>query len=407
MENTDFEIIELANGFRCVFRRSTGVAYCGIVTGAGSRDEPEGQQGLAHFVEHTLFKGTRRRRSWHISSRMESIGGELNAYTTKEETMVYTVAPRGYLHRAVELLADVVCDSIFPAAELEREREVVIDEINSYLDSPADAVYDEFEDLLYAGSALGHNILGRPESVRSLSGEDCRAFIKAHYTPRNMVMYCVADSSVRQLRAMLERHFGHLDFPTQDSGRQTPVINPTFHTVHDHSRHQAHTLMGCRLFSRHDQRRFALFLLNNYLGGPCMNSLLNRELREKRGLVYAVDSSVALMSDCGAIQIYFGCDREHIGKCSHIVTHAIEELAAKPMKPQLFERIRRQYLGQIEVASSHAESRAMALGKSMLYYGRVLGVADTIAEIRRLEPAALTEVASLIAERQFSTLTLM
>lgn len=406
-DTTNYEVITLANGLRCVFRRSSGVAYCGIVTGAGSRDECAGQEGLAHFVEHTLFKGTTRRRSWHIAAHMESIGGELNAYTTKEETMVYTVAPHGYLPRAVELLADVVCDSVFPSPEIDREREVVIDEINSYLDSPADAVYDEFEDLLYAGSSLGHNILGTPDTVRALSGADCRNFIHSFYTPRNMVVYCVADATLRQVRDLMDRHFGHLDFPDASPARTLPPVNEPFDITHDHNRHQAHTLMGCRMFSRNDPRRFALFLLNNYIGGPCMNSRLNREMREKRGYVYSVDSSVGLLSDCGAFLVYFGCDREHIASCKRIVDNLIAELAETPMKPRIFEQIRRQYLGQLEVAASHAESRAMALGKSMLYYGRVQDINDSIIALRNLRPENLTEIARMMARQPLSTLTLM
>lgn len=401
------ELITLSNGLRCVTRRKSGVAYCGILVGAGSRNEVASEYGLAHFVEHTLFKGTTHRRSWHIASRMESIGGELNAYTTKEDTMIYTVAPDGYLPRALELIADVVSESCFPVPEIDREREVVIDEINSYLDSPADAVYDEFEDLLYAGSSLGHNILGTPESVRGLSGDDCKRFIRSYYTPKNMVIYCVADTPVERVKKLVERYFGHLHFPEFGKPQLIPQLNRPFAVVHDHNRHQAHTLLGCRIFSRHDTRRFALFLLNNYIGGPCMNSRLNRELREKRGYVYTVDSSVGLLSDCGAFMVYFGCDREHIDPCVKVVERVIEELAQNAMKPRLFEQIRRQYLGQLQISAAHEENRAMALAKSMLYYDKILTVGDTIKATQAVTPEDLLEVARLLADKQLSSLTLM
>lgn len=402
----NYEIITLSNGLRCVFRRGRGVAYCGVAVNAGSRDEDRDNHGLAHFVEHTLFKGTSRRRSWQIASRMERVGGELNAYTTKEETMVYTVAPHGYLPRAIDLLADVVCDSVFPDTELEKEREVVIDEINSYLDSPADAVYDEFEDLLYAGSTLGHNILGDAESVRRLTGEDCRRFVRRYYTPANMVMYCVADTTAGIMEKLLERNFGHMHFDGHTPVRDVPASVSRFGIVRDNGRHQAHTLMGCTLFGRHDPRRHALLLLNNYIGGPCMNSRLNLELRERRGYVYAADSSVALMSNCGTFQVYYGCDREHVGACARIVNNIIAGLAENPMKPRVFEQVKRQYLGQLEVSASHAESRAMALGKSLLYYGRVVGVDEAADAIKALRPEDVCDVAGLIASMGLSSLTL-
>lgn len=409
MNIAEYEIIRLANGLRCVFAHNPGVTYCGVAIGAGTRDEPSSQAGLAHFVEHTIFKGTENRPSRSISSRMECVGGELNAYTTKEETLVYTSAPSGYTERAMELLADLVSNCNFPVAEIEREKEVVIDEINSYLDSPAEAIFDEFEDLLYADSALGHNILGTPESVRQLTSVNCRTFVEKFYVPQNMVLYCAGEEDIKYMQRLAQKYFGSLvrepdAFPIES--KLTPPMLGHFEEVRDMKLHQCHTLMGTRVFGRHDPRRFALFLLNNFLGGPAMNSVFNRELRDKRGYVYTVDSTVGLLSDCGAFQVYFGCDREHVKPCKRLVRRTIENLAETPMKPRVFEAALRQYTGQLQVAASYAESRAMNLGKSVLYYDKVLNVKTTQAALATLQPCDITEVAQLICQRGLNSLTL-
>lgn len=408
MSQPDYEIVTLSNGLRCVFRSKPGVTYCGVAVGAGTRNEVPGQEGLAHFVEHTIFKGTEKRRSSHISSRMESIGGELNAYTTKEETMVYTVAPPGYLERALELLADLVANCTFPAAEIEREKEVVIDEINSYLDTPSEAIFDEYEDLMYAGSGLGHNILGTPQSVKALSGADCRRFVESHYTPANMVLYCVSDVPARKAFKLMEKHFApiHRASAPLSAAPATPPLPAPFDLTRDLGLHQSHTLMGARVFGRRDERRYALFLLNNYLGGPAMNSVLNRELRDKRGYVYTVDSMVGLLSDCGLFEVYFGCDREHIKPCKRIIRSELMKLAETPMKPRVFDAAVRQYIGQLQVSASYAESQAMNLGKSLLYYGKVLDIATTRKALTALTPRSVSDIAALICANGLSSLTL-
>lgn len=406
MATTDYEIFTLPNSLRCVVRRSPGISYCGLAIGAGTRDERPGQFGLAHFVEHTIFKGTRRRRAHHIASRMESIGGELNAYTSKEETLLYTIAPGGYLPRALELLSDLVCNSTFPSPEIDREKEVVIDEINSYLDNPAEAVFDEFEDLIYADSPLGHNVLGTPESVRALTGADCREFVRRLYTPANMVMYVLSQTNPTDVARQVERYFSHMDHPVAPSDRHAPQIVAPFDLTRDRGQHQSHTVMGARIFGRQDPRRYALFLLNNYLGGPAANSLLNRELREKRGYVYTVDSSVALMTDCGLLQVYFGCDPHDVPKCKKIVTRELTNLAENSMKPHVFDTARRQYLGQLQVAASYTDNQAMNMGKSVLYYGEVHDIDTTTEAIKGLAPEDVRQAAELVMSRGLSSLTL-
>lgn len=405
--SSNYIIHTLSNGLRVAIHRTESfVSYIGVAINAGSRDEPASVQGLAHFVEHTIFKGTKRRKSWHVSNRMESIGGELNAYTSKEETVIYTNAPAGQPERAIELLADIIANSTFPEKELEKEREVVIDEINSYLDSPADSIFDEFEELIYAGSALSHNILGNPESVRNLKSGECRSFLDRFYTPGNMVIYVADPSSPDKIIRLLEKYFGVLHYPDAESARIAPPECEGFNVVRDRKGHQAHTILGYRIFGRTDSRRFPLFLLNNYLGGPCMNSRLNRELREKRGLVYTVDSNVALLSDTGIMQIYFGCDLGDAEKCISVIRKEIEHLASDTLSPAAFESILNQYCGQLLVSSDNRENMAMSMAKSLIYYNEIHDMKEVTDRLRRVTPEEIRSVAESLAAAPLCRLTL-
>lgn len=395
------------NGLRAVAARADGnVTYSGVLVNAGSRDEDMESQGLAHFVEHTIFKGTRHRKSWHISNRMESVGGELNAYTTKEETMIYTNAPAGYADRGLELLADLIMNASFPEAEIEREKEVIAEEIKSYLDSPSESVYDEFEELAYRGSALDHNILGTPESVRKLTGEDGRRFIDTRYTPRRMVAYCVDTCDPEKSLARIERYFGKMNFGDTPPDRRPVSTAPIFNETRDRGNHQANTIVGSRVFCRRDPRRFALFLLNNYLGGPCMNSRLNQELRERRGLVYTVDSNVSLLSDTGLLLIYFGTSPEEVDKCTRLIRREIERLADRCLPEKKFAAIREQYCGQMIVGSDLRENQAMAKAKSLMYFDEIIDIRHTAERIRALSPEDLRMSAEMILTNGLSCLTL-
>ena len=406
--NKPYIIHTLPNGLRVVARKTDGlVSYIGVVVNAGSRDEGHMEYGLAHFVEHTIFKGTDKRRGWQISSRMEAVGGELNAYTSKEETMVYTNAPAGYEERSIELLADLIACSRFPADDVEREKEVVVEEIHSYLDSPSESVYDEFEELAYARCGLAHNILGSAESVRSLDSSACRGFLDKFYTPGEMVVYCCTPQEPEKLCRLVERYFGGLHFPGVMRDRLAPPAMKGFDERRDKGNYQANTIYGVRVFGRRDPRRFALFMLNNYLGGPCLNSRFNRELREKRGYVYTVDSSVGLMSDTGLWMVYFGCDPKNVDKCREIIGREIDRLAQSRLSDSAFEKIRRQYCGQLLVSSDHRENRAMSLAKSLLYYGEIHDISTTTSHINEVTPEELRDMAQLIAGSERGILTLI
>ena len=402
-----YNIHTLDNGLRVVCRQRAGlVSYIGVVINAGSSDESSSHEGLAHFVEHTIFKGTDKRRAWQISSHMESIGGELNAYTSKEETMVYTNAPSGYEERAVELIYDLVGSSVFPKAEIDKEREVVIEEIYSYLDSPSDRIFDEFEELAYKGSGLSHNILGSPESVRTLKSEDCRGFIDRYYIAPNMVVYCVTPLPEERMLKLVNKYFGKLPRKESSLKRILPPPLEIFDEYRDKGNHQANTIMGTRTFGRKDARRFPLFLLNNHLAGPCMNSLLNRELREKRGYVYTVDSTVSLLSETGLMQIYFGCDPSNVKRCRKIIEREIDRLCQNTFSETSFNKIKRQYCGQLIASSDHIENRAMSLGKSVLYFDKINDISSTIGHIMEVTPAQMRDVAEEILGPRLSVLTL-
>lgn len=402
-----YDIFTLPNGIRLVvWQIKSLVSYFGAIVSTGSRDESPERQGLAHFVEHTIFKGTGKRKAWQISSRMESIGGELNAYTSKDETAVYTNAPAGHAERAIELVADLIADSRFPAEELEKEKDVVIEEIHSYEDSPADSVFDEFEELIYEGSGLAHNILGTPESVKALTSADCRAFIDSFYTPGEMTLYYAGADDPQRVARLVERHFSCLHFPAAPRVRTTPPVREPFALQRDLGNHQANTIVGARTFGRLDPRRPALLLLNNYLGGPCMNSRLNRELRDRRGYVYTVESSVSMYEDTGSIFIYFGCDPDKVKKCIRLIHNELDRLVQSPLSEKALEAVKRQYCGQLTVTTDHRESRAMALAKSLMYFGNICDVEAMIDKVREVTPAQIREVAEMIAPCRCSSLSL-
>ena len=277
----DHQIITLSNGLRVVSARSDGnVAYIGVLTAAGSRDDFAGCDGLSHFVEHTIFKGTPSRRSWQVSARMESVGGELNAYTTKDEIMLYTNAPAGYEDRAFELIADLVMNASFPEAEIDLERGVILEEILSYRDNPSFAVFDEFDEFFFSGSPLAHNILGYEETVNNITSERARQFLCSAFAPRNMVLYCVSPTDPQRLLRRVEKFFGTIDRTPSLAPRVTPSLLDPFDRTKHLDNHQANTVIGFPIFGRRDPRCYSLYLLNNILGGPAMNSRLNREMRD-------------------------------------------------------------------------------------------------------------------------------
>lgn len=400
-----YRFVNLDNGLRAAFGSSEGnVSYIGILVNAGSREDPYELDGLAHFVEHTVFKGTPSRNSLQVSNRMELIGGDLNAYTTKEETMIYTAAPSGYEQRAMELLADLVANAWFPEQDIDLERGVVLEEIHSYDDNPSYSVFDGFDELFYKGNSLAHNILGYQDTVSRITGDDCRRYLARWFAPGNMVLYCVTPTDTGKCERLVNKYFGGLSRSASPHDRIAPVMNPAFDRTYQKDNHQANVVMGWPVFDYRDPRRYALYLLSNLLGGSAMNSRLNRELRERRGLVYMVESSITSYSDAGLFQIFYATEPAKVERCRKIVMHELDRLAQGPLSKRSFCNARRQLCGQLSVSGENRENRAMNMAKSILRYGEIRDHLFTTQKIMETTPEDLMEVARFILSGQPSRL---
>lgn len=411
-DGQEYHYATLSGGLRVVMHHRPGsvAEHCGVAVRAGSRDEAPEHYGLAHFVEHTIFKGTLRRRAWHILNRMERVGGELNAYTTKEETVVYTTYPAGYMERAIDLVADLVENSQFPTSEIDKERQVVADEIDSYLDIPSEGIFDDFDELAFAGTPLAHPILGSRGSIDRLTSDVCRRYLHEYYRPDNMVLFYSGPEKPERVIRVAERCFRHnTSFAPHEAAKASPspapACPPPFDTVREIGSHQAHTILGTRIHDMYSPDRYAMAMLTNLLGGPGMNSLLNVALRERRGLVYTVDASTALMTDAGLFTIYYGCDPEDVERCRRIVTDIIARQASEAITPRRLEEARRQYIGQLTLASTNSEQRALNMARSTLLRGHVIPSAEHLDRIRAVTPEALRSAASALTT--LSRLTLL
>ena len=403
MDSTENEIhyAVLSSGLRTVmhYRPGSAVEHCGVAVRAGSRDAAPDHYGLAHFVEHTIFKGTLRRRAWHILNRMERIGGELNAYTTKEETVIYTTYPAGHTTRALDLVADLVENSQFPAVEIERERQVVADEIDTYLDIPSEGIFDDFDELVFEGTPLAHPILGNRDSLERLSTEVCRDYLRKYYTPANMVLFYSGPEKPGKIVSLAERHF---TARVQEAALEARAagdiaIAPLFDETRAIGTHQAHTILGSRIPDMYSESRYAMALLTNILGGPGMNSLLNVALRERRGLVYTVDASTSQLSDAGLFTIYYGCDPDDVERCRSIATGIIERQAESLLSDRQLREAKRQYIGQLTVASTNTEQRALSMARSTLFRGHAISPSEHIEAINAVTPSdILTAAGSLL-----------
>lgn len=392
------QVFKLNNGIRAIHLAAPGpAARCALVINAGSRDELPTEHGLAHFVEHTIFKGTSKRRACHILSRLDEVGGELNAYTTKDETAIHAAFLEDDLARAAELIADMAFGSTFPAAELDKEREVIIDEITSYEDTPSELIFDEFEDLAFAGSPLGHNILGTPDSVASFSGDDARRFIARTHTTDRMAFVYIGPHSVKRVRQVAEKYFGSVPSRTGRADRDKVSGFAKFDKEVDRNTSQAHVVLGCAAPSCFDADRLEMNVLANILGGPSMNSRLSVALRERNGIAYNVETNYTSFDDCGLFSIYFGTDRQNIDRSMRLVRKEIDRLCQSPLSPVQFAKVIRQYVNQILMSADDSESLMLAAGRSAILYDEVLSVYEIAAMVReRVSPDSLLRVAQRI-----------
>ena len=447
----------LDNGLRIIHLPSDSqVVYCGYQINAGTRNEEPGEEGLAHFCEHVTFKGTERRKAWHILNCLESVGGDLNAYTNKEGTVYYSAILKEHIARAVDLLSDIVFHSVYPQAEIDKEVEVICDEIENYNDSPAELIYDEFENILFKGSPLGHNILGTAEQVRAFKTEDALRFTQKLYRPDNAIFFAYGDIDFKKLvkligKALTDDSSGklaekgcHADFAddadfsgetgdtgfagardseitqmsqapqmTQISrgamdsqgaidsmGSMDPMGSPAGQTiVMQKNTHQAHVMIGTRAYDVNDDRRMPLYLLNNMLGGPGMNAKLNLALREHNGLVYTVESTMVSYGDTGTWSIYFGCDEHDVKRCLRLVRKELDKFMQKPLSDAQLKAAKKQIKGQIGVACDNRENFALDFGKSFLHYGWEKNVDRLYEQVDEINAAQIQAVAQELFDK--------
>lgn len=387
----------LSNGLRIVHLPvDSPVSYCGFAVNAGTRDEESDEYGLAHFVEHLIFKGTQKRKAWHILNRMENVGGELNAYTTKEETFIYSVFMEEDFQRAMELQADLIFNSRFPTAEIEKEVDVIIDEINSYKDSPSELIYDDFENLIFDGHALGHNILGDEESLMRFDTARGKSFMQRFYRPDNMIFFSTGRKDFKKIVKLAESLVGDLQMTPNVHHREKPSPLAAVERREVKDTYQAHVLIGGIAYDMHDPRRIPLFLLNNILGGPGMNSRLNVSLRERKGLAYNVESNLNFYTDTGVASIYFGTDPKNKNKAISLTHKELKGLRDTKLSSARLAAAKKQVIGQLGVSSDNREGLFLGLGKSFLHYNRYDTLPEIFERINKVSSEEVLEAANAV-----------
>jgi len=403
----DYKAYQLENGIRVVHQRVAGlIAHVGLIINAGSRDEKDHEHGMAHFIEHMVFKGTQRRKAYHIISRLEDVGGELNAYTTKEETCIYASFLKEDYSRALDLLKDIVFDSVFPEKEIKREKAVIIDEINSCLDSPGDLIFDDFEDLIYKGEAIGRNILGTPRSLSGFSRKDILQFLKEHYNTDEMVICCVGDIPEGRFYKSVEKNFGGI--PANHRQEPRPVLGEyiSSNITAQKDTYQAHCIIGNTGYDLQDERRIGLHLLNNIIGGPGLNTRLNMSLREKNGYSYNTESHFSPYSDTGVFVVYFSSDKSKLERSRKVVMREFGRLRDKKLGTLQLHRAKRQLLGQIAISSENNETLMLSMAKSYLVYNEIDSLEEIGKKIDRIISGEILEIANdVLIEKQLSSLT--
>ncbi len=406
MVDTDYLIHTLPNGIRIIHQYTDSpVGHLGVLINAGSRDEKEHEHGLAHFIEHSVFKGTEKRRAYHVLSRIEGVGGELNAYTTKEETVLYSTFLNEYYERVAELLSDILFCSIYPEKELKREKEVVIEEINSYKDSPSELIFDEFEELVFDGHPIARNILGTKKHLRAFNRDAIFSFIENNYHTDQMVISSVGNIDFSKLVKLLEKHFGHVPEKLRKGERihfenyipqQRIIKKDTF---------QAHCVIGNEAYDFKHPNRLAMVLLNNMLGGQALNSRLNLALRERRGMAYNVESGYTAYSDTGLFNVYFGTDRENLDQAMNLVQKEFDLFRNKKLGAVQLSRAKKQLIGQIAISTESRDDLMLTIGKSYLLYNKVDPLRVVFKKIEEITAEEIQEVANhILNKNQLSTL---
>lgn len=395
----DLLLHTLDNGIRLVHHRIPGlVGHCGLIINTGSRDESQSEHGIAHFIEHMLFKGTKRRKAYHILSRLEDVGGELNAYTTKEETAIHASFLKEDYERAIELVSDISFNSVFPEKEIEKEKDVIIEEINSYLDNPSELIFDDFEELIFASQPIGRNILGTPESVKSFSRSMINDFILNNYDTHQMVVCSVGNISDEKILKLFKTHFGHIVTGKRIINNTKTWLYKPASVTKKMDTYQNHCIMGNLAYDLQDKRRMGMFLLNNILGGQGLNSRLNLSLREKNGLAYNVESSYSPYYDTGIFSIYFGTDSQYLDKSIAIAMAELKRLRITKLGAIQLSKAKNQIKGYLARGYENHESLMLSLGKSLVIFNKIDSIEDLCNKIDAVTASELLETANEIFE---------
>jgi len=399
LEGMEFQKHTLPNGIRLIHKQvDSPVAHCGLIINTGSRDESDYEHGITHLIEHLFFKGTKKRKAYHILSRMEDVGGELNAYTTKEDTCIYTTFFNNYYVRAFELICDIVFSSSFPEKEIVKEKEVIIDEINSYKDSPLDLIFDDFEELIFEENTIARNILGTEESLRKLNTKLILDYYKNNYATSQMIVSSVGKYSFEKIKGYFERYFSDIAFRDVTNKRIPVKLNQNnpFEKKVVKDTHQVHCIMGGAAYNYNHPERLTLHLLNNLLGGPGLNSKLNMILREKKGYAYNVESNYTAYSDTGIVSIYFGANKSDMNKCIDLIKNELKIMCNKALGTSQLSKAKKQLTGQIAISAENNESQMLSIGKSLLVYDKVDDLETICRKIDSITSSQIREVANEI-----------
>ena len=388
---------QLENGIRIVHKKTDrAVAHCGLIIKGGSRDEMENEQGLAHFIEHVIFKGTSKRKAFHILSRMEDVGGEINAFTTKEETCIHSSFIPKYYERSLELLSDIIFNSNFPKKELEKEKTVVLDEINYYKDNPSELIFDEFEEQVFSDHSLGKNILGTPKHINSFDKKMINKFINRNYLTHEMVISSVGDISLDKLISLVEKHFAHIP-KSQTNRSQLAFSNYKKKNITVNKKgFQSHCIIGNEAYGIKHPKKTPLTLLNNILGGPGMNSRLNLAVREKYGFTYSIESNYTPYSDTGIFSVYLASDRDKINRSIKLTKKELIKLCEKPLGTLQLKKAKQQLIGQIAIGQENDVNLMLSLGKSVLLYNKVDTFEIVKEKVEAVSSSQILEVANEI-----------
>ncbi|MNG60324.1 Protease 3 precursor [compost metagenome] len=390
----EYEIIRLSNGIRVVFQyQNLPITHVWMVINAGSRDESEGKFGVAHFIEHLLFKRTEKRSTQQIIDYLESVGGDLNAYTTKEYTCVHASILQPYLNRALDLFEDIFFHSTFPEVEMDKEKSVIVDEMASYLDSPEESIVDDFEDLIFKGSGLGHNILGLEDQLLALQKNDIADFMQSNYDTHEMVIGITGNYTLKEVEKLLHKVFGGITQNTISRTRNdvSPIIEQ--HIEIPKPINQVHYMLGSLAYDYRDERKTGLLLLNNMLGGMGMGSILNLSIREKYGIAYTIESNYTIFSDTGLFSIYLGTDEEKVEKAKKLVFKELFKMCDQSLSDVKLKKAKQKFIGQIALTEENRMSMIISAAKNVMDYNRVILLDEVIEKIQHLDNTSLLAIA--------------